>query len=387
MFRLLVYLHDTRHARGRPFFHTVSYFFQLPNVCFTLYPVIDFKTYCSNYRTTNLTPVHQTGIAWIVRGLVHLLAYRAIRYYLLPTPHQLTDLPQVAWFLAANYASLSAFRVRSTSSLAFCICSATSRAHSSQLFPGIELHRHLAASASTGRTSWPSWSSSRLCLPCRFGEKTAFATATLCVFAATWLCHVYQVFWLLGTVPISLEGGSLWLVAGILVAINMLIELRRSDAGTPSPQLPNLLQAASLSLKTVGMFLLISVFWAFWNTPNIVREIPARCQPSLAGAATLLGVLTLAVSTGVIAQLARRRFQPYLSEPSQRYSAASAVCLSGVLFIFVLVATLPITGLLGRARLHSPACGQNPRLPWAARRCRLLRRDLATHVSPDPGWP
>ena len=42
--------------------------------------------------------------AWIVRGLSHLLAYRVVKYYLLPAPHELGDLPHLALFLAANYA-------------------------------------------------------------------------------------------------------------------------------------------------------------------------------------------------------------------------------------------------------------------------------------------
>jgi elongation factor G len=44
MFRLLVFLYDTRHDRARPpLVTTLAYFFPLPNVCFTFFPVVDFK--------------------------------------------------------------------------------------------------------------------------------------------------------------------------------------------------------------------------------------------------------------------------------------------------------------------------------------------------------
>src|SRR5207244_4121871 len=41
MFRLAVFLHDTRHAPARPpLLVTLAYFLPLPNICFTFFPVI-----------------------------------------------------------------------------------------------------------------------------------------------------------------------------------------------------------------------------------------------------------------------------------------------------------------------------------------------------------
>src|SRR5262249_34828026 len=104
MFRLIVYLYDTRHERRPPLFQSLAYFFPLPNVCFTLFPVIDFKTFRRPYTDEDAAPIYLTGVEGIVRGLSHLLAYRYIKYSLLPQPHELRDLPHLALFLAANYA-------------------------------------------------------------------------------------------------------------------------------------------------------------------------------------------------------------------------------------------------------------------------------------------
>ncbi len=53
MFRLIVYLYDLRHDKApvSPW-RTLAYFFLLPNVCFPLFPVVDFKTFRRNLRTT-----------------------------------------------------------------------------------------------------------------------------------------------------------------------------------------------------------------------------------------------------------------------------------------------------------------------------------------------
>jgi hypothetical protein len=43
MFRLVVYLYDTREDSNKePIVRTLCYFFMLPNVCFPLFPVIDY---------------------------------------------------------------------------------------------------------------------------------------------------------------------------------------------------------------------------------------------------------------------------------------------------------------------------------------------------------
>src|SRR5262249_29728560 len=76
----------------------------LPNLGFTLFPVLDFKTFRATYYDDEPYRIYQSGVAWIVRGLTHLLAYRLVRYYLLPAPPEVRDLPHLLLFLATNYA-------------------------------------------------------------------------------------------------------------------------------------------------------------------------------------------------------------------------------------------------------------------------------------------
>src|SRR5438552_12524466 len=50
MFRLMIYLYDLKH-RTAPFSpaRAISYFFLLPNVCFPLFHVVDYLTFCLTY--------------------------------------------------------------------------------------------------------------------------------------------------------------------------------------------------------------------------------------------------------------------------------------------------------------------------------------------------
>src|SRR5437762_4256587 len=79
MFRLMIYLYDLKH-RTAPFslWHAISYFFLLPNVCFPLFPVVDYKTFCSTYYNEDWPRVYQSGLKWMFRGVFQLLLYRVI---------------------------------------------------------------------------------------------------------------------------------------------------------------------------------------------------------------------------------------------------------------------------------------------------------------------
>src|SRR5262245_8966354 len=105
MFRIIFFLYDTRHKRDRPsVWQSLAYFFMLPNLCFPFFPIVDFRTFRETHYEEDAGSIYQTGIAWIVRGLVHLLAARFVKFYLLPAPHEVTDLPHLVLFMAALYA-------------------------------------------------------------------------------------------------------------------------------------------------------------------------------------------------------------------------------------------------------------------------------------------
>jgi D-alanyl-lipoteichoic acid acyltransferase DltB (MBOAT superfamily) len=392
MFRLIVYLYEIRHERGRPpLGHTLAYFFPLPNVCFTLFPVLDFKTFRETYYNEDEYTIYQTGVAWIVRGLSHLLVYRLVKYYILPSPHELRDLGHLALFVAANYALY--LRVSGWFHLI------TGLLH---LF-GFNLPRthynYFLASSFTDiwrriNIYWKDFMTNVFFFPTFFGlrqlsTRTALVLATLGVFVATWLLHSYQVFWLLGDLSLRWNDAVLWLTVGVLATVNMQFDLRRAVRAThPSPPTPlpggergeegSPLPSAEgganssplsppgrgvggegtapwwtgvfLSLRIVGMFVLVSFFWACWTIPGFVKlvSLPGAFEGDVAGAAgTLLLILAAAVVVGALAywtrgQLSRRGL---LSVPfSFHRSAAIHAC---GLALVILVALPQVAGVLG----------------------------------------
>ncbi|MDP9225332.1 MAG: hypothetical protein M3P18_16105, partial [Actinomycetota bacterium] len=118
MFRLVIYLYDLRHeeesrAAGAPgpvrsvspasVWMRLSYFFLLPNVCFLLFPIVDFRTYRRTYYDTEAQAIYQKGVWWICLGLAYLLGYRLAYHYLVPSPEDVQGLGGVVRFMTSSY--------------------------------------------------------------------------------------------------------------------------------------------------------------------------------------------------------------------------------------------------------------------------------------------
>jgi D-alanyl-lipoteichoic acid acyltransferase DltB (MBOAT superfamily) len=104
MFRLIVYLYDLRHepVPASPW-RTIAYFFLLPNVCFPLFPVVDYKTFRRNYYDADEDKIYQQGVDWMVRGVIQLILYRFIYYYVTLAPSEVSSPATLAQFVVSNF--------------------------------------------------------------------------------------------------------------------------------------------------------------------------------------------------------------------------------------------------------------------------------------------
>lgn len=355
MFRLVVYLHDLRRADARPpLAVALAYFFPLPNVAFPFFPILDFRTFRDTYQPDAPWTAAHDGVGWILRGVSHLLAYRAVKYFVLPSPHQLADLPHLALFLGANYAlylHVSGY---------FHVITGVFHLFGFRL-PRTH-HNYFLASSFTDiwrriNIPWKEFMAKIVFFPAFFGLRgrgvraaAAAATAAIGVFVATWLFHAYQVFWLTGSIPLYPEDAGLWLVVGVLVAVNLRLDLARAGRPTPPAARLGVLPAARRAVQVVGMFVLVSLFWACWNTPGFtsaLRALAAAPAPPASAVAAVVGVLLAVVSVGVVGQLARDRLVRAGLLPFQLSTPGSAVGTVTMLAVLVLVAVPDVADRLG----------------------------------------
>jgi D-alanyl-lipoteichoic acid acyltransferase DltB (MBOAT superfamily) len=274
MFRLVIYLYELKHAKGRePLIDTIGYFFLLPNYCFIHFPVVDYRTFRRCYFAADIHAIQRQGLAMMLRGTIHLLLYRLIYHKLLIPMEEVHNAATLAAFLTCNY--LLYLRVSGQFHMACGML---------HLF-GYQLpethHHYLLANSFTDywrriNIYWKDFMVRVVFNPVVFRLKRrpqwqALAVATATVFVVTWALHAYQSFWLRGSWGFSVPDALFWGVLGLLVMVNVQLDARRSRARTLKSKGSGL-SARALgvrALKTAGTFATITLLWSLWSSPSV----------------------------------------------------------------------------------------------------------------------
>lgn len=272
MFRLIVYFYDLRHDKAPiTAAQSVSYFAMVPNVCFPLFPVVDFKTYRRSHYAADAYTTYQKGVDWIARGIVHLLLYRFFYYHVTLAPSEVAVPADLLQYLVANF--MLYLRVSGLFHLVVGIL---------HLF-GFNLpethNRYLLASSFTDfwrriNIYWKDFMQKLFYFPAvlalkRLGTTRAVIVATMYVFVLTWFLHSYQWFWLRGSWLFVWQDMLFWALLGVLVVLNSLYEIkygRKRRLGAPVFSWRSM---ALTVLKTYATFWFICVLWSFWTSDSI----------------------------------------------------------------------------------------------------------------------
>jgi hypothetical protein len=297
MFRLIVYLHDLKNrAAPRDWIRAIAYFFMVPNVCFPLFPLVDYKRFCTTYDNNCKPQVYQTGVRWMFRGLVQLLLYRVVNQLLQGDPLRINDLGGVARFMMTTY--LLYLRVSGSFHLIIGML---------HLF-GFNLpetnHRYMLASSFTDlcrrlNIYWKDFILKIFFYPAYFhikhwGRRRALAAAIVFAFLATWLLHAYQILWLRGTRFLTWQDALVWLALGSLVLVNALLEAQRGRQRTLHNPTRTFYGELGHALRTIGTFLVICTLWTVGSAESsdeLMRLAAAARNVTLPSLAAIVAVL------------------------------------------------------------------------------------------------
>jgi hypothetical protein len=306
MFRLIIYLYDLKH-RTAPFSpaRAISYFFQLPNVCFPLFPVVDYKTFCSTYYNEDWARVYQTGLRWMLRGVFQLLLYRIIYQFAPLDVSKLSSALDAAGFMLGMY--LLYLRVSGTFHLIVGLL---------HMF-GFNLpethHLYLLASSFTDfwrriNIYWKDFVMKLFFYPTHFalrkiGPIRAMSVATVVTFLVTWLLHSWQWFWIRGRPLFTWKDFSFWMILAVLVLVTAIYETTRTRRRTLTPSRVTLRQRLLLGLQTAGVFSLMCILWAYWSCQTWAEFetlIDAASRPTLREVMIVFSTLLLICVCGML---------------------------------------------------------------------------------------
>jgi D-alanyl-lipoteichoic acid acyltransferase DltB (MBOAT superfamily) len=272
MFRLILYFYELRHSKAPvSFARTLAYFFMLPNACFPLFPVVDHKSFVRNYYDDDAYRIYQTGVDWMVRGVIHLLLYRVVYYHLTLAPAEVSDPAALTQYLVTNF--LLYLRVSGLFHLIVGML---------HLF-GFRLpethNRYLLASSFTDfwrriNIYWKDFMQKVFYYPAVFrlralGTTNSLVLATLYVFFMTWLLHAYQWFWLRGSMLLVAQDVLFWAVLGAVVAVNAVYELNHGRRRSLAPPARTWRSVAGTVLRTYATFWFICILWSFWTAESV----------------------------------------------------------------------------------------------------------------------
>jgi hypothetical protein len=317
MFRMIVYMYDLGSGLGQATVaQRLSYFFLLPNVCFPLFPVVDFRTFVRNYYNGPRHEIHQVGVEWIVRGMVQLLLYRAVQVWLAISPYDVDDVFSLAHYFIWLY-------------LLYLIISGQFHVIVGMLhlfgFNLPETHRrYYLASSFTDfwrriNIYWKDFMTKVFFNPIffrlrRLGQTPALVLSIAAVFVLTWALHAYQGYWIRGFFHFSWNDTLFWAILGVLVILNSIYESRYGRRRSLTPHSREASGGAVLVLKTSATFAAMCVLWAFWSSESLSSWLslwPAAAQaPSHRDLRVLLeltaaGIVAVGASAGLRAALAR----------------------------------------------------------------------------------
>src|SRR5438874_1265744 len=301
MFRLIVYFYDLRHdtAPVSPV-RTLAYFFMLPNACFPLFPVVDYKAFQRNYYDDDAYRTYQVGVDWMVRGVIHLILYRFVYYHVTLAPSEVTGPAQLFQFLVANFALylrvsglfhlivgmlyLFGFRLPETHNQYFLASSFTDFWRRINIYWKEFMLRIFYYPAVFRLRKW--------------GTTRAMVLATLFVFMLTWFLHAYQWFWLRGTALLEGRDALFWVILGGLVVANALYEIRYGRSRSLGTSSKTWRSFALLTIKTFATFWIICVLWSFWTAESLSDWV--SLWQALGGKYTLGALLFPAIVLAVI---------------------------------------------------------------------------------------
>lgn len=307
MFRMIVYLYEMQFEK-KPgnWWVKLNYFFLLPNLVFVIFPVVDYATFSRNFYSRPAFETYRKGVLMMANGIFHLLLYRLIYYYLLPSPAEVTDIYSLLQFMVASYALI----VRLAGIFHFSagiIC-----LFGFNLPPTFD-HYFFASSFSDLwrriNIYWRDFVTKVFYYPIyfrlkKYGQVKALAGSVLIVFVINWFLHGYQWFWIRGAFPLTAQDAAFWGFFGLFVAGNSVLQAKRKSS-KPRPGIFSWRYALRNVFNILGIFVLMTVLWSFWTSQSISDWLGMMAKGRTARLADLavlgLGTLVLA-GIGLIVQ-------------------------------------------------------------------------------------
>lgn len=301
MFRAIIYMYELKFEKEQlSWVKRLSYFMLFPNLCFPIYPIVDYKVFKKTYYDSEEGVIYQRGINLMVRGIVQLLLYRILYLYVLPPVNSVTNMWEflhyaiISYLLVLRLAGLLNFSVGLLRMFGFNL-------------PDIFNHFLFATGFNDYwrrvNIYWKDFLLKVIYYPAYFRFKkmkgsTPIILATAVTFVMNWFFHAYQWFWVLGGFLIKATDILFWSIFGVLVLIAMIRQTSQPK-GKKEPTGWN--GSFRTVLNIFATFSTITVLWSLWMSPTFkdwFNLLKAAVNTDVKGVALLLLIIAAILGIG-----------------------------------------------------------------------------------------
>jgi hypothetical protein len=347
MFRLILYSYERKvETAPAALSLQVTYLLQPLNLVFYLFPIIDYRAWTSQFRSTSDEELYRTSFRRILLGVGQLITYR-IFYALQPPATSITDNWSLMVYTIINY--LLILQMIGSFHVIIGICGLFGYS----LPPIFNNAFFISRFTSVWRKLniyWKDFITRILYYGIYFKVRKKVRYPVLLtglfMFTATWLLHNYQWFWIRGTIEFRTTDLLYWIILGACISVSLQLEILRSSAAVRR----DLKSAVMYSLRVTGMFLFMSFMWLFWESSSIGEFLYLFKHVLINNIDSYKTILT--ISAFVIAVFAGywlliHRLNKFLN--NRKYTLT--LILSGTAILFLLAFIAPHINVTGTATL------------------------------------
>ncbi|OJW81024.1 MAG: hypothetical protein BGO69_02885 [Bacteroidetes bacterium 46-16] len=337
MFRIVVLMYEVKYSKmPENYWLKLSYFFCFPNLAFLYFPIIDYKTYARSYYASPFNAICNKALLYMMTGISFLLVYKYSTYYLDVSYADVHDVYSLFWLLLSKYTMV----IKATGLLILGLSFVYMFGFDMPpLFGNFFLATSFNNYWQRVNIYWKDFIVKVVYYPLYFRyRKRLKNVTTVCIILAvlsSWIFHVYQKFWLSGSISMQVQDFLYWFILAVLVALDLYILGKNTKKGKEAESLrTHIIKSGGF----VIVFITMLVLWLLWNSGSISTFTFIMSEGLHATVAQLMLVVTLIIAAmacfTVYLQLSSR-YKTTLITRSKRYNRFAyttlfALCLLGI---------------------------------------------------------
>lgn len=268
MFRIMVYLYDLKYEKKPSTWSSrISYFLMPPNVLFPLFPIVDFKLFQRSYYNQQDVEIYLRGIQMLIRGIFHLVLYRIINLYVVPSLNEVDSILSLFSYIVFSYTLI----LRLSGSFHLMVGLLCLFGYN---LPDAFNNYFLASGFDDYwrriNVYWKDFILKVFYYPVyfkvkKYGTYAGSIITTIIIFIINWFLHSYQWTWITGKYSFSLTDILFWAIFGGLVVFSIIVKAKDSKKSDSNKFISSLVVMG----KIIITFMISSLLWSLWLSPTL----------------------------------------------------------------------------------------------------------------------